>query len=884
MELTVVAENAFEKVIRELGFLGEEIINTENALQDNSGNQRFYLEEARSFGAKSVFFISQSIGEPKPMIYFYDWSDKSKPSSADTLAICEIQNQLWNRNAVPLAIFIYDSKYFIVNCKKTQSDLGDVFLNIPFQNLAIRIKSGTFWTMDEMRNEFDYRQSSVQILKKNVDELYTFLKRYFGEQDLTTQKKLIVNVLLLKLMEEKYLEAFSLVNPKISDLGFSLDDINSYESFFKNSAYAVNQFNYEYVNFDEKDKIILSAKPFADFRDQLINEVKFWNLLDFKYLSNEAIGEIIYHVLFGDSGKYLCSELPSTLLQVQVEEALPFSRLRNIDLSNYRILIPAIGSTSILVLIFRRLIQLEKLKFDVKNLGLEQIQKVVNAIICLAQDVEDLQFIKFIFHLSVLDAEVGNGIKSVHSSIDFPIVLGSFFDQNEKFKASFDLVIGNPVSVKSLKNQTLNAWEVNNKAIELPATCVSEHYISNSFFYLKQSGYSCLFVNGSKFLFDQKYPDYHDALFIQQTVLKIFNFVQFSINGHFGSEMTDSATSLLLIRNDKADCCMSLTNLVINTSKLAKEHIAIECDTYDIHLINKQTEVFNPTIWKSDLLGGGKVRDFVEAFQKFPTLGSLLFENQIRVENESLLGLKLFDYFKNYSSFNADVPLVKMSGNELHFLEGLLIITKADQSEFELEELYTSFRNYLDYYIFYISLANEEILVKEKGEFSVLDFLNLPFIQNLEVFQKYDTKMMLESLNYQSNLLRLRSENQILQEINKNDYLPFILNYSEAFTHNVNSLYGDGSLQYKLSKVMLWEESFIAVLFQYTSDIIEPELQADIGSFLEIGVDLNNLKMLNQEKIVRLYPTRDSFVIIKPNQYKYWLVSSAYRDFNSYFI
>jgi len=41
---------------------------------------------------------------------------------------------------------------------------------------------------------------------------------------------------------------------------------------------------------------------------------------------------------------------------------------------------------------------------------------------------------------------------------------------------------------------------------------------------------------------------------------------------------------------------------------------------------------------------------------------------------------------------------------------------------------------------------------------------------------------------------------------------------------------------------------------------------------------------LNVNRIIKLYPQKDTIIFIKPNQYRYWLSMAAYRDADKCFL
>jgi hypothetical protein len=75
------------------------------------------------------------------------------------------------------------------------------------------------------------------------------------------------------------------------------------------------------------------------------------------------------------------------------------------------------------------------------------------------------------------------------------------------------------------------------------------------------------------------------------------------------------------------------------------------------------------------------------------------------------------------------------------------------------------------------------------------------------------------------------------------------------------------------------DNSLIATVFKYDSINTECKIHTD---FLSLNIEGLTYKEsssnLFSTRIIRLYPQKDTIVFIKPNQYRYWLISIAYRD------
>lgn len=71
----------------------------------------------------------------------------------------------------------------------------------------------------------------------------------------------------------------------------------------------------------------------------------------------------------------------------------------------------------------------------------------------------------------------------------------------------------------------------------------------------------------------------------------------------------------------------------------------------------------------------------------------------------------------------------------------------------------------------------------------------------------------------------------------------------------------------------------IATVFKFDIENIEPNFHKNLSDLnIESLTDNNLSEQLSIKRIIKLYPQKDTIVFIKPNQYRYWLSLTAYRD------
>nr|HPI20842.1 hypothetical protein [Candidatus Kapabacteria bacterium] len=117
-----------------------------------------------------------------------------------------------------------------------------------------------------------------------------------------------------------------------------------------------------------------------------------------------------------------------------------------------------------------------------------------------------------------------------------------------------------------------------------------------------------------------------------------------------------------------------------------------------------------------------------------------------------------------------------------------------------------------------------------------------------------------------------------VEPINK-DFDDVLKNYGNEFSRALNVMYEKNGKKFRLANYIKLDNSFIATIFRYDTKQEEPTSDLE-----EIDFDLDDLirkklsKNLFATRIIKLYPQKDTVVFVKPNQYRYWISLTAYRD------
>jgi hypothetical protein len=369
-------------------------------------------------------------------------------------------------------------------------------------------------------------------------------------------------------------------------------------------------------------------------------------------------------------------------------------------------------------------------------------------------------------------------------------------------------------------------------------------------------------------------------------------------------------------------------HVTIRRTKATSERIIFEVNEYDLHFVNRQTAINNPFIWKINLLGGGRIKNIIGKFQSLPKLQKILEEYNCIAGEGYIIGKngelsadfiykipslptkaitgKGIDYSK-LRKIEREVKFVKI-GNPLLFEAPNLIvwenigagklsvfnnnisfsfkhkiigIKSKNKDANILDSLLQSFNLYSDIYRFYIFTTSSQVLVNLNTALLKKDLMNLRFILNGQkvLISKSEEKIISDVNIFYQDFVRHGEKSKALKSINMQDNKSFILNYAGEFINSLNTVYNKNNRKFRLSDVAVLDNSLIAVVFRYDTSSEGVKFHYD---FTKLNIEellTNNISSrLSVNRIIRLYPQKDTIVFVKPNQYRYWISLAAYRD------
>ena len=735
-----------------------------------------------------------------------------------------------------------------------------------------------------------------------------------------------------KLLSDKYFKkydkstTFNDVLRKTGKFVNLLDDLNDPKKGFNG-----NVFKWENEEKKELKKINLSllAELLESNSSLQTGQIALWRYFEFKYIPVELISRL-YEEFLGkdkkDNGMYYT---PSHLTKLLIDESLPLKKYKTFDLDNYQILDPACGSGIFLVIAFKRMVQIWRLQNGMKSPDLIDLKKILRNIYGVDKEEQAVRLASFSLCLALCNElnpiEIINKLK-FDDLRENNLIQSDFFECKKIEAKKFDLIIGNPpFGIGAIKNYS-SIWKYEGEQVKIPQGQIALKFLSDTLPYLKKGGLQCLIIKSSGLLYNSTSEDFKKLLFSRLNVIQILDFTALARNKALWDNGADVASAAIFIKNERPDFKKNILHVTFRRTKATKERIVFEIDDYDLHFVNRQTAINNNFIWKNNLLGGGRIKNVIDKYRdknfntflketncivgegfKVGSKGHLspsfiyemktmpteyVGEDKIdlsklvdvdkkikfeKIPNELIFKAPNIIIWENIGEKRIPIYLNKKNFSFQHKIIG--ISNPTDSSI--LNKIINSFNEFNDFYRFFIYATSGQVLVNLNTAILKTDIMKIPFIEAGSDIKpsSLDNNVINDVNNFMQDFIRHGEKSKAIAPILANEFKVFITNYGNEFSNILNLIYEEKKKKFRLSDIVSLNNSFIATIFKYDSDLKDSVFHSDNSKLnLKELTDIEISKQLTVNRIIKLYPKKDTIVFIKPNQHRYWLSLAAYRD------
>ena len=664
------------------------------------------------------------------------------------------------------------------------------------------------------------------------------------------------------------------------------------------------------------------------------NHFVIWRLYSFSHLPVELISSV-YEELLTNSKDIVYT--PEMVVSTLVDECMPLKSPKE----NFKLIDVSCGSGIFIVKAYKRIIQwwrytrwqqtgqLEKPSLEIlKQLLLDSIYGV---------DIQEDAIRLSVFSLALAMLDEVDLKPPVWQKLKFPdlgkqnIIVNDFFKHIvSKPVNDFDLVIGNPpfnppkeddgktisngVYFNRLKDQYNYTSE-----IKIPDENPALHFLVQAMKLLKPDAMLCLIQPSGPLLY-QKDTEFKQALFSKYNLLQVLDFTKLA-DVLWGKK--NVATAAIFLQNTNPDE-LDVVHIVANRTFSNVTRLFLEFDHYDFHQVSKDAVLNSPFVWKANLLGGGRLTSLLTRLSELRTIDGFLegkekdgwikgegfiekgdknpanyitnqdflptdyfTENGIDYNGIRKCKLEFFHRPRKKELYTHPHLLIrKIHGKEnliseysdqyLTFLSDIYAIHAPLNKRDELINLSRFIKNNGELLRFYILATSSRVKVIKATSLYDEDILNLPFPENLNdaKLSIAETVLINDSLNY---FLSNATEEPLKSETT---YKIIKETFSTTFCQTLNSVYKTEDKAFRLFKI-LDAGKYSAVHFEYTDQEYEPafETKIDLEEYIQqvIPIEKAQGKSYHIQRIIKVYG-KDTIILAKPKQLRYWIPSIALRD------
>lgn len=651
------------------------------------------LETAEQHKADYVYFrhnTDRPSSKRFAQAYVYDLTQGPLFGGKDSDDLASLHKELWNACPVPLFMVFLHGEVQIFSSLKAPKLKGQKVEPAPLEVIKLAAKMqqgidllqtrlreldiGTFWDSSKNINlRGAKREHSVYGLM--LQQLRDTRRRLIrtGKLDKRHANRLLVMALLVRYLEERTDSQGRGVFPKAGETRNGKTYKNGFfEEFAPGAMDFTNmvrkggdivslfdrlskRFNGDVFRLSDEQRSYLAKADLSGLADFLGGQsgaqTVFWPLYSFNHLPVELISNI-YEAFLGAETKRQNPEeasevndastrkkeqgivyTPPFLVDFLLAESMPLT-----GPTKFRVLDPSCGSGVFLVGAFRRLIARWRVANNWKHPGLETLQSLLRDNI-YGVDLDSDAASLTVFSLCIAlcsELEPMEIWKNLHFDPlrGKNILEGDFFDEVEKgtwSKANekFDLIVGNPPFAEKL---TVKASAINTKLVEsktrpeLPNKQIALLFLEQGMALLKPKGLACLIIPAAPLLYNQGAQAFRKSFLERYDVPQILDFTH-ACRVIFGPG-GDVAFVAIFARNIKPTS--PVLHVTVRRTRSAKEHIGFELDRYDFHLVSREAALNEPTLWKANLIGGGRMRHLAQRLDNLAKLSKFLHERKGR--------------------------------------------------------------------------------------------------------------------------------------------------------------------------------------------------------------------------------------------------------------
>lgn len=640
MQTAVHPPQTWLRALRKSGLDPQEglVSVTGDAWRAGSPKRVVVLERAAAYGADFVLFRPNAPDQlpiPEALVFVDDGLDDEQ--------FAELHRRLWSWGGVPLVFRKKAGRVDLLRCAHGPDFTSDGRLSyraydtLDLLTLLDEATPAPWWDLTQLQAGSLWDDPDVCEKLLSPDEaaqaalVHAIAAR---EKDLTDKRVLpgpLRRRLLVLSLLIAYLEDRGVLEPEIfgrctSKATHFFEVLGDGPGLCKLLAELEVRFNGDVFTLsDEEQAEVLRTSSLGRFaalvegRTDSTGQLSLWQLYSFRDLPVELISHVYQHFVRADASAVYT---PPFLVRLLLDEALGRDRLDRLAEQGEAILDPSCGSGVFLVEAYKRLIAHWRARNAWAQPDVATLRRLMGQIRGVDVNPDAIELAAFSLCLALCEALDNDSIRA--STKLFPKLRGVSLHQSCFFAAresqilgdNIGVVIGNPPFESRLKTPGSRAsykrWK--RELGKFPDKQVAYLFLLDSLAILRPGGLLCL-LQQYNLLYNKKVADLRRHLFTRWDVREVLDFV--SIRGLFG--VADTKVVALVVEAKPPERRRILHATFRRTGRVAAER-GFDIDYYDLHWLPREQVLSEAPVWRSDLVGGGRVTELVGRLRAMRTL------------------------------------------------------------------------------------------------------------------------------------------------------------------------------------------------------------------------------------------------------------------------
>ncbi len=893
------------------------------------------MEKAREYGAAAVFFEAGRNGKPPlAQAFIFVVSDPENDQ-----AFAETHKKLWSWGGVPLLYrklpglvqlfrcahgpdFVFKGEV-VCNPVKTLQLVSSVNAD-PWWNAGL-LRSGALWDDPQVCKTL---LSATKAAHKGLIDAVKRLNDILNEEEILPKRlrrKLLILSLLIAYLEQR--EVF-----KDGYLGRFLPGANKFFEVLGNGPALVSllealeaRFNGHVFSLNDGDRERLRTSQQLDRFSRLIEgredvggQLTLWNLYSFKDLPVELISHI-YQLFVKDVDSSVYT--PPFLVRLMLAESLSWERLDRIQQRNEIILDPACGSGVFLVEAYKRLVLHWRSRNEWKKPGVTVLKRLLNHVHGIDLEEGAIELAAFSLCLALCDSLEPEVLRS--SNKPFPLLAGitlhqsCFFEAKEKnlVKEPIGAMVGNPPFTSKLNTPGAERSYERYTATHglLPDKQLAYLFLHESMEMVADGGVLSM-LQQYNFLYNQQSLEFRRRFIAKWDVREVLDFI--SVPGLFKKSGANTKIVVIIAEAALPPVNRKILHATFRRSGRTYAEQGFDIDYYDLHWIPRQLTLSNDAVWRTDLLGGGRVLGFVDRLKKFRTLeeyakaqgwdyGEGFIEGGRKVSRPAnhIIGKPLlrsealtsdgidvtaiteapnksYERPRSEKRFSPPMLLVREQMNIPHALWTKNYLTYTQQivgfcapqeGEAKLSSISTWLSDNGLALKAYLALISSRLFIQKATVIQADDIFSIPYPESEDLDLSFNEEILVDDIvAYYRDLIMSGDSSAVMTE----GAFMALSDFNKVFTRQLNAIYKKNPLQALESQT--WP-GIICQPFVFGEGVVDWSGADTLKDKLDALLREQQGTTLQVTRICRIYDGNFMF-LLKPDRLRYWLRSVALRD------